>query len=143
MPVIINRAAASTVSFSSPQEIIIDHSNDCIRLGDGTTLTTANTIASDHGQDVNVISQLATSGDTSIVNVTTGETTINPITDQLHVTITSLGNGDVHYALETGVSTSNARLRRDDQLVVENYQGSIFLIRAAGSSDVQVDVKVR
>lgn len=38
MPILVSRASAATVSFSTPQEIIISHVDDSIRLGDGTTL---------------------------------------------------------------------------------------------------------
>ena len=38
MPILVSRASAATVSFSTPQEIIVSHLDDSIRLGDGTTL---------------------------------------------------------------------------------------------------------
>ena len=38
-----------------PFEVIIDHTNDSIRLGDGTTLFTGTTISGKTGLDVNVI----------------------------------------------------------------------------------------
>lgn len=40
MGVIVSRASAATVSFATPQEIVINHADDSIRLGDGTRLTT-------------------------------------------------------------------------------------------------------
>jgi hypothetical protein len=36
-------------------EVIIDHTNDSIRLGDGTDLVTTTTVGSDVGLDVNII----------------------------------------------------------------------------------------
>lgn len=58
MPIRISRAAAANVKFSTPQEIVISHTDDSIRLGDGTSLITATTIGPDVGLDVNVINDL-------------------------------------------------------------------------------------
>jgi len=38
MPILVSRASAATVSFSTPQEIIVSHVDDSIKIGDGTRL---------------------------------------------------------------------------------------------------------
>lgn len=40
MGITLNRASAATVSFNTPQEIVITHLDDSMRLGDGTNLLT-------------------------------------------------------------------------------------------------------
>lgn len=55
MPIRVSRAAATTVKFSSAQEIVIDHTNDSIRLGDGTNFITSTDVGGKQGLDVNII----------------------------------------------------------------------------------------
>lgn len=42
MPIKLSRAAAATVAFSTPQEIVISHADDSIRIGDGSNLLSVN-----------------------------------------------------------------------------------------------------
>lgn len=53
-----NRLRTDATLSGSIGEISIDHTNDSIRLGDGTTLFTGSTISSKTGLDVNVLNQL-------------------------------------------------------------------------------------
>jgi hypothetical protein len=55
MPIKISRSAATTVTFSTPQEIIINHADDSIRLGDGTNLLSSTTVGAKVGLDVSVV----------------------------------------------------------------------------------------
>lgn len=55
MSIRIGRTSATTVTFSSPQEVVISHVDDSIRLGDGTSLTTTTTNGPKVGLDVNII----------------------------------------------------------------------------------------
>ena len=53
--IIFNRGAASTVTLSSPQEVIINHLDDSIRLGDGSSFLTSTTVSGKVGLDVAII----------------------------------------------------------------------------------------
>lgn len=53
MPIKLSRAAAATVAFSTPQEIVISHADDSIRIGNGTNLMNVN---ADGSIDVNTAS---------------------------------------------------------------------------------------
>jgi len=61
VPIRISRASATTVKFSSPQEVVISHLDDSIRLGDGTSLLTSTTSGSKIALDVNDISDQSVS----------------------------------------------------------------------------------
>lgn len=54
-------------------EVIIDHTNDSIRIGDGTDLVTTTTIGPDVGLDVNVISNLDASSDNVAIHDSDGD----------------------------------------------------------------------
>ena len=82
-----------------------------------------------------------TSGKSSIGSVS--EVEITASAGQQAVTITNISAGKVHYALSTGVDTTFDSLSKGDQLILNNYAGSVFLIRASGTADVQVDKRIR
>lgn len=54
MAIRVSRASAATVSFSTPQEIVISHADDSIRLGDGSNLVTSTSQSGKRGLDVYV-----------------------------------------------------------------------------------------
>lgn len=61
------------------------------------------------------------------------------VTGQTDVIITSLSNGKVHFSLTTGVDTTYAEIGKDDQLVLEDFNASVFVIRASGTGTIQID----
>jgi len=186
-------------------EVIIDHTNDSIRLGNGSSFLTSTTVGPDIGLDVNLINtsivvtatnlnirdldhsrdnvtiaqggneanvnasnelqvrdddanttltdvetntdnlpKHADSGTTVKVSVGTGsEVEITASAGQQGITITNLTNQKIHISLNTGVDTTFKSLSKDDEFVMDNYSGSIFVIRASGTSDVQVDRRIR
>lgn len=71
MPIHVYKSSATTVNFSSPQEIVISHTDDSIRIGDGTDLVGTRTRGGEVGLNVSDISAYAIrqdedSGDSSI-----------------------------------------------------------------------------
>lgn len=83
MPIIANNSEATTVSFSTPQEIVIDHADDSIKLGDGVDLVTTTTQGGDVGLDVNVLNELeieldASDGDNVAISDGTNNLVVNP-----------------------------------------------------------------
>jgi hypothetical protein len=63
------------VAGGSPLEVIIDHTTDSIRLGDGTTLFSSTAIGIKTALDVNVINaSVAQTGDTAAVSMLTSGT---------------------------------------------------------------------
>jgi len=70
VPIRVHKAGSpTTVKFSTPQEIIISHLDDSIRLGDGTTLFTSSSKGAKTGLDV-----FDQTGATApvVTNITTG-----------------------------------------------------------------------
>ena len=72
-------------------------------------------------------------------DLTTAEFEITAVTSQKSIIVTNLDNVSVHFSISTGVTTSNAFIRRGDQLVLENYGGSVFVRRASGTGSIQID----
>jgi len=72
-------------------------------------------------------------------DLTTVQFEVVAVSGQKDITITNLDAVSVHFSLTTGVSTSFSSLGRGDQLFVNNYTGSVFLIRASGTGSVQID----
>src|SRR5688500_3664322 len=63
------------------QEVVIDHADDSIRLGDSTNLVTATVVGSDVGLDVNVVGGVV-SGNFTASGLSTGlRTTVVTVTD--------------------------------------------------------------
>ena len=85
----------------------------------------------------------AGSGTSSIVSIGTSPVEVTAATNQLSVTITNLESGNVYYRLNTGVTTSDNFLKKREQLILNSYAGSVFLIKSSGSNNVQVDRKIK
>lgn len=117
MPIRISRAASSTVSFSSPQEVIISHVDDSIRLGDGSSLVTTTTNGGDVGLDVNIINdsidiELSGAGTPTIYNVTSPGTANTEFSQALSANtkqfmIRVRGNAKLQFSFASGTSGSN------------------------------------
>lgn len=73
--------AQITGNISGPQEIIINHVDDSISIGDGTDLVTTTTVGADVGLDVNVIG-----GSVSISGAITGEFTPTGLRTAIKIT---------------------------------------------------------
>jgi len=91
-------------------EVIIDHTNDSIRIGDGTDLVTTSTIGPSVGLDVNVINN-ATAGTPGTSNVSaaiagTGYQYSIPVGTK-RLTIRSRERGRLRFAYSAGDLTSN------------------------------------
>lgn len=100
MAVHLHRASAATVSFSTPQEIIISHTDDSIRIGDGTNLVTSTAVGGKRALDIYVANE------PSVKILNSNGTSINS-TNPLNVEIisqqvpTNYDNGTVSYPTAT------------------------------------------
>ena len=73
-------------------------------------------------------------------DLTTTEFEITPVAGQMSIEVTNLSvGGGVHYSLNTGVDTTYALIRKDEQLVLNNYAGSIFVRTSTGTKTIQID----
>ncbi len=82
----------------------------------------------------------STIGTTTLkTDLTTSEFEITAVPNQEDIVITSLTSGRVHYSLNTGVDTTYAFISKNDQLVVPNYSGSVFVILSTGTGTIQID----
>ena len=82
----------------------------------------------------------ATSGTTAVSGIgAVSETEVTASENQLGVTVTLLEAGRLHWSLQTGVSTSNAYINKGGQIALPRYAGSIFVITAADTLNVQID----
>lgn len=72
-------------------------------------------------------------------DLTTSEFEVTAVTGQKDITIINLDAVSVHYSLSTGVDATFDSLGRGDQLVVSNYAGSVFVIRASGTGSIQIN----
>lgn len=88
MAITVSRASASTVSFTTPQEIVISHADDSIKIGDGVDLadvTTANALKTDSShvtQPISVASLPLPSGAATSAKQDTGNTSLDNLDDK-------------------------------------------------------------
>lgn len=68
MGIAVSKSTTATVTFSTPQEIVVSHLDDSIRIGDGTNLATITPIGSKKALDVNAVNAAAATTPT-IANV--------------------------------------------------------------------------
>lgn len=156
MPVDINRSSSSTVTFSSPQEVVISHLDDSIRLGDGTTLVdvTVNNELQVRDDDANttldlINAKLVDQTDAGVgqtptsVSVTTGSTLVLAAnSSRKWAVITNLGNRTVYLAVGVmavdgagiPISTNGFLLIGPDNFSTEAINGIV----SASSQTVQV-----
>lgn len=87
--------------------------------------------------------KVADSATSEIDTIGTLNELVAGVSDQLGFTITSLGAGRIHYDFDSAATTSNAFIRRGEQLVVDNYSGSLNIIASAGTISYQIDIKTR
>lgn len=99
-------------------EVIIDHTNDSIRLGDGTSFLTSTTVSGDIGLDVNIINSspipvtatvnINQPGSPAILNVSAPvsgtEYSFTLPTDTGEFRIRSRSNGKIQFAYTSGQS---------------------------------------
>lgn len=138
-------------------EVIIDHTSDSIRLGDGTTLTTVTTVSGKNGLDVNIITQdldirdLDASIDNVAIQDSDGdELAINPdgsinFTPTLNTSITSLNKyGDVAAvasSTETTVVSHTASVGKITYLQYVSVSGENIAVFKVKVNGTVVDLK--
>ena len=89
MGITVSRASAATVSFTTPQEIVINHADDSIKIGDGTDLaevTAANALKVDSShvtQPVSAASLPLPSGAATSAKQDTGNTSVASIDSKM------------------------------------------------------------
>lgn len=120
------------VSFDFPGgiEVIIDHTNDSIRLGDGTNLITATTNASKVGLDVNLI------GSSSTIPVSLAENGIGGVPSVDNV-IAVISGTEYFYDIPIGATKLTIRSREKAKLQIAFQVGqtnTTFLTIPRGSS---------
>lgn len=109
-----------------PIEVIIDHTTDSIRLGDGTSLVTTTTEGSKVGLDVN------------IVNAPTATTPL--VTNITYGTI----NSEVSHAFQAGTKRFLIRFRGRAKMNISftaGTTGTNFITLRASSTYVEEDIK--
>lgn len=118
----------------------LDHTQDDIRLGDGTNLTnvTANNDlqVADFGNDTGQRNTI-TVGTTAIAISTVGGV---PLADRKVVRLVPVDNGQFYWGFSSGVTSSNAeRFTRNSPITLSIGDNiDVFLIRASGSGDVAI-----
>lgn len=107
--------AEITAVVAGPTEVVITHTDDSIRLGDGTDFLSSTTVGSDVGLDVNIIGGSVTgeftqtglfvAGKNTTMNVTDVATALptTPLSGRNSMAITNLSTSDTLYI---GFSTS-------------------------------------
>lgn len=118
----------ATLSIGSGIAVIIDHTNDSIRLGDGTDFITSTTVGADVGLDVNIINS----------------TPISVILDGVSVggvVNTTMASANTEYSYVLGTTTKKAKLQlRGTGTLKLAYSpgtsGSAYLTIPAGSSHI-------
>lgn len=161
MPIRINEGAVDPikVTFTSPPEVVIDHTNDSIRLGDGTDLVTTTTVGSDIGLDVNIISPIDIEishtedsiriGDgTDLVNVTSDgklEVSDSKATTPTIYNIISPGTANTEFsqALTTNTKKFTIRNRGKARLqfsFISGESGTNYITVWPGSNYTEVDL---
>ena len=91
-------------------EVVIDHANDSIRLGDGTNLTTTTTVGPDVGLDVNIINPIQILEDTVASVNKYGEAASVPSSTETTI---------VSHTASVGVSTFLQRVSCSGQNIAE------------------------
>jgi hypothetical protein len=141
------RVDASVSVSAASQEVVIDHSDDSIKLGDGTNLVTATVIGSDVGLDVNLIggvvsgnftaSGLSTGLRTSVITVTDSPTKIpeTALTGRNTLSVRVWGTNTIYVGGST-VSTTIGYPKRQYEEISMDIKGDasveLYAICASG-----------
>ena len=115
----------------------LSHSQDSVKIGDGTDFLAINADGS--------INAAFTEGGYSTwqvtnVPVTTTESTVSALANRIRVEIQNLGSHDIYIKQATGVSTSNGlKIPKGSSFEQTLDAGAaIYMVAASGSSDVRI-----
>jgi len=115
----------------------LSHSQDSVKIGDGTDFLAINADGS--------INAAFTEGGYSTwqvtnVSVTTTESTVSALANRIRVEIQNLGSHDIYIKQATGVSTSNGlKIPKGSSFEQTLDAGAaIYMVAASGSSDVRI-----
>lgn len=147
MPIRISRASATTVKFSTPQEIIIDHANDSIKLGDGTTLvgvTASNELKTFIGNTATnplptIAPKCASTTPTSVSASTSNTTVASANTSRIGLLLFNDSNKAcfVKYGATASASDFSFKLESQELAIISQellYTGRIDAIWLAGAT---------
>ena len=106
----------ASIGGGTPTEVIIDHTNDSIRLGDGTDLFTSTTIGSKIGLDVNIINDTLTFELEGVSSPTVTNVVIAGASTEYNYTIPSntkkflmraRNKSKIQFSFQTGTTNTN------------------------------------
>lgn len=138
MSIIASKGNSANVTFTNPQEIVISHADDSIKVGDGTDLLVINSDGSINSTSVN-----ASTADVTSVNVTTSSTQLLAANvNRKAVIIFNDSGANIYVKYGTGATTTSFTWRVANNGVLEIYNniynGVIHAVRASGTGDVRV-----
>lgn len=126
MAVTLNRASAATVSFTTPQEIVISHLDDSIQIGDGTRLavvTAANALKTDSSH----VTQPVSASSLPLPAGAATETTLNGIKTHLESYGFSTASNTRPLVTTTSSVVLAANANRKYAILFNNSGTQIFL----------------
>lgn len=104
----------------------------------GNSITVDGTVAATQSGTWNINDRPATASSTSISNITTTASSVGSVSNQIALAIFPIADGRVYFNVGGTATTSNAFITRSSPLILNRYTGSVSLIRASGSGNVQV-----
>lgn len=125
MGITINRSGTSTVEFAQPQEVVINHADDSIRIGNGASLVSATTVGAKVGLDVNVLNALELAIESDEDSISTESIRYAVRIDEASATITYIGEATPG----TAEGAASWRVKRI------TTSGANVIIEWAGSAD--------
>lgn len=127
-----------TVSASDLDIRDLSHTQDSVKIGDGTDFLAVN---ADGSLTVQANFAGFSSWQTKSVSVTSSATQLDatPLTSRLYVEIQNLGNSDIYVGPSAGVTTANGlKISKGSSQAIQLDDGAdIYCITASGSSDIR------
>lgn len=139
----VRNGSAATVTFTQPQQVVVSHQDDSIRLGDGTSLVTATTVGSDVGIDVNVIGGTLLAQQEGAVPSGFGRITITDTPSQvpsslpanaLTFSIRIVGTAPVYFGTSNSVSSTTGYPKFQYEEVSADFKQRLWAVCASGQS---------
>ena len=108
--------------------------NSNLQIGN-TDVSTSNAVP--------VEENVADGASTSTSSITTTASSVGGVANQVALAIFPIGTGRYYFNVGGTATTSNAYITSSSPLVLENYSGSVSLIRSTGSGSVQITALTR
>lgn len=131
MGISVAKSTTATVQFSTPQEIVISHTNDTIRLGDGTRLTTV-TAAGALKTDSSHVTQPVSAATLPLPTGAATEATLSSVDSKLSIDLVL----DYATPINTGATYTSAWFTRvHPELITTFYADQNATIKVQFSTD--------